>query len=211
MRSVEKSARTIEEAIDEAIDELGVERSRVDVEVLEEGNKGFLGIIGGRLARVRVTAKDEREEKIKVGMEFLKGLLELLEIPADLTQNEAADGAVQFDIAGEQLGLIIGRRGQTLDAVQYLVNLVANKGDGEWIRFMLDAAGYREKRDMALEELARRMAGRVKKQRRRAVLEPMNARERRIVHMALADDTSVATHSEGEEPYRRIVITPRRG
>lgn len=211
MRWVDKSGRTVEEAVEEAISELGVGKDRVEVEVLEEGSKGFLGIIGSRQARVRVSVRDERQERIDAGLEFLQGLLTRLESTASVEHTEGPDGTVHFELSGEGLGLVIGRRGQMLDALQSLVNAVANKGsEGEWVRFVLDAGGYRKRREETLEALALRLAGRAKKQRRRIVLEPMNAMERRIVHMALADDEDIHTHSEGEDPHRRVVIAPKR-
>lgn len=211
MKWVEKGGRTVEEAVEAAVDELGVDRDQLEIEVLDEGSKGFLGIIGGKQARVRVSVKDLRQEKIDVAMEFLEGLIELLGHQASVECSVDSEGTVHFEFCGENLGLIIGRRGQMLDALQSLVNSVANRrGDDEWVRFVLDAAGYRERREKTLQELALRMAGRAKSQRRRTELEPMNAMERRIVHMALADDEEIDTHSEGDDPYRRVVIVPKR-
>jgi spoIIIJ-associated protein len=212
MKSVEKSARTVDEAIEDALRELGVTRERVEVQVLEEGNRGFFGILGSKMARVLVTLRDERREKIEAAIAFLQGLLERLPATAQIEQQENPDGTVVLNLCGENLGILIGRRGQMLDAIQYLVNVVANrKGAGDWVRIVLDASGYRQRRQEALKQLALRTAARVKQQKRRLALEPMNALERRIVHMALADDTEVETHSEGDDPYRRVVITPKRG
>lgn len=210
MRSVEKSARTVDEAVADALQELGVARDMVDIQVLEEGNKGFLGILGGKQARVRVTEKDIRASKLEAGMLFLKGLLEKLGNDASVAQIPQEDGTVLWELSGEGLGLLIGRRGQMLDAVQYLVNVVANKGEGEWVRIVLDAAGYRKRREETLQQMALRIAERVKQQQRRSALEPMNAMERRIVHMALADDEEIETFSEGDEPFRRVVVAPKR-
>lgn len=210
MKSLEMSARTVDEAIEDALSELGVEREDVEVTVLDEGNKGFLGLIGGKNARVRVVVRDKRQEKIDAGIAFLRGLLEQLGQEATVECVEQSEEVVNLALSGDNLGLLIGRRGQMLDAMQYLTNVVANKGGGEWVRLQLDAAGYRQRREETLQELALGMASRVKRQGRRMALEPMNAMERRIVHMALAEDSEIETHSEGDEPYRRIVITPKR-
>ena len=211
MKWVEKGGRTVEEAIAAAIEELGVDRDQVEVEILDEGSRGFLGLIGGKQPRVRVSVIDVRQKKIDVGLEFLRGLLDLFACPASMEYSWISEDTVLIEFSGENLGLIIGRRGQMLDALQSLVNTVANaRVEGEWLRFVLDAAGYRERRENTLRELALRMAERAKKQSRRRVLEPMNAMERRIIHMALADDDEVETHSEGDDPYRRVVIVPKR-
>jgi spoIIIJ-associated protein len=211
MKWVEKGGRTVEEAVEAAVDELGVDRDQVEIEILDEGSKGFLGIIGNKQARVRVSVKDVRQEKTEAALAFLKGLLELLGNQASVEYSVGSEETVYVEFSGENLGLIIGRRGQMLDALQSLVNSVVNRqGEGEWVRFVLDAAGYRQRRENTLQELALRMAGRAKAQRRRTALEPMNAMERRIVHMALADDEEIDTHSEGDDPYRRVVIVPKR-
>lgn len=217
MTSVEKSGKTVDDAVREALKELGVSRADVDVEVLDEGSKGFLGILGARPARVRVTvvrreepAQEVAESKIEKAQEFLKKLLEHMGVEAEIAREQDASGFVYLRMSGRRMGVVIGRRGQTLDAIQYLVNLVANRDGGPRVRFVLDAEGYREKRAEALRGLAHRMAERAKKQGRRASLEPMSALERRVVHMALADVEGVETYSEGEEPYRRVVIVPKR-
>jgi len=221
MKSVQKSARTVDEAIEAALQELGVSREAVEVTVLEEGNKGFFGLLGGKLASVLVTVKEPEPEltladtlvstteKIARAKQFLEGVLERLEVAAEVHEEEQEDGTVLFEITGANLGLLIGRRGQTLDALQYLTSVVANKGDTDWMRIVLDASGYRKRREETLKQLALKMADRAKKQQKRVFLEPMSALERRIVHMALAEDDSIETHSEGEDPNRRIVISPK--
>jgi spoIIIJ-associated protein len=222
MRSIQKSARTVDEAIESALQELGLPREAVVVDVLEEGNKGFFGLLGGKLASVLVTVKetelemDENDEptvsqaeKIARAKQFLEGVLERLEVAAEVQEVEQEDGTILFEISGANLGLLIGRRGQTLDALQYLTSIAANKGDSDWLRIVLDAAGYRKRREETLQQLALKMAERAKTQQKRFYLEPMSALERRIVHMALADDDDIETHSEGEDPNRRIVISPK--
>ncbi|MBO8141056.1 MAG: Jag N-terminal domain-containing protein [Firmicutes bacterium] len=149
------------------------------------------------------------EEKVAAARTFLTGVLVRMGVDAALESRVDEDGFVHVNIVGEDLGLVIGRRGQTLDALQFLVNQVANRGSGERVRIVLDAEGYRERRAEALRALARRMAARARRQGRRVVLEPMSAMERRIVHLALANEPGVETHSEGEDPNRRVVIVPR--
>ena len=210
MKSVEKSARTVEEAIEAALKELSARRDQVQVEVLDEGSKGFLGILGARQARVRVTLLHSIEKKVEAAENFLRQLLQHMGIEATVSSSRGEDDMVTLSISGRRIGSVIGRRGQTLDAVQYLVNLVANKVEGPRVRFIVDAEGYREKRAETLRNLALRIADRVHRERRKVSLEPMSALERRIVHLALVNDDRVETHSEGEEPYRRVVIVPKR-
>lgn len=147
-------------------------------------------------------------EKLDFGVQFIAGILERLDVEAALESRQDDDGISHIHIVGDDLGLIIGRRGQTLDALQFLVNQAANKDGGPRARLVLDAGGYRARRAEALEALAGRMADKVVRQGRKVALEPMNAFERRIVHMSLANDDAVETYSEGEDPHRRIVIAP---
>lgn len=210
MKSIEKQAKTVEEAIALALEELGAKREDVEIEVLDEGSKGFLGLLGARPAKVRVTLKDTFGHKIEIAKEFLAGLLERMGVQAEISATVGEDQLVYIQLSGRRMGVVIGRRGQTLDAIQYLVNLVANKAPGPRARIVLDAEGYREKRAQTLRNLAERLAKKAKAEKRKAVLEPMSALERRIVHLALADDDEVETRSEGEEPYRRVVIVPKR-
>ncbi|NLA58153.1 MAG: protein jag [Firmicutes bacterium] len=209
MRTIERSARTVEEAIAEALEELQVAREDVEIEILDEGSRAFLGLIGGKLARVRVTVRDKREEKAQATAEFLQGILDRMGIVTRVEYSWQDEDVLRLDIQGEELGLVIGRRGETLDALQYLVSLAMNK-NGEWIRIILDAEGYRARREETLRNLALRLGERVKRTGRRAVLDPMNAMERRIIHLALQDDAGVETHSEGVAPYRRVIIAPKR-
>ncbi|HLS91442.1 MAG TPA: RNA-binding cell elongation regulator Jag/EloR [Limnochordia bacterium] len=210
MKSVEKTGKTVDEAIQAALEELGVKREEAKIEVLDEGAKGFLGILGARPARVRVTVDNSLDAKVNAAREFLAGLLERMNVNAEIETEIGEDQLVYIRMSGRRMGVVIGRRGQTLDAIQYLVNLVANKLPGPRARIVLDAEGYRAKRAETLRNLATRLAAKAKSERRKTVLEPMNALERRIVHLALADDAEVETRSEGEEPYRRVVILPKR-
>lgn len=210
MNSVEKTGRTVDEAIEAALEALNTTRDEVEVEVLDEGSKGFLGLLGAKPAVVRVTRLPSVDGKVKKAVEFLDKLCEKMGVNAEIDTEMGTDGLVHIQLSGRRMGVIIGRRGQTLDAIQYLVNLVANQEPGPRARIVLDAEGYREKRAETLRELAHRLAQKAKTQRRKAALEPMSALERRVVHLALADDDEVETHSEGNEPYRRVVIVPKR-
>lgn len=205
MRSVEKSARTVEEAVQLALAELGVGRDRVDVQVLSEGRPALFGLIGGRSARVRVTVRESREERVE---RFLRDLTQAMGADVAIRVTSGTD-AVRVEMAGDGAGILIGRHGQTLEALQFLVNLVAvRSGDGP--RVLLDVEGYRKRREEALRRMAARAAEQARRSGRRVVLEPMSAQERRLIHMELAGHPHVTTASEGEEPYRRVVVVPRR-
>ncbi|MBI2914703.1 MAG: protein jag [Firmicutes bacterium] len=210
MSFVQKTGRTVEEAVQEAVRELGVTEDEVEVEVVHEGNKGFLGLLGSREACVRVTLKRFEPAGDEAAVVFVKELLDAMKVPAAVETREAEDGVVLVELKGEGLGLLIGRRGQTLDAIQLLVNVVGNKRRTEWVRFVVDAESYRKRKEESLRRLALRVAERVRARGQEAVLEPMSAMERRIVHLALQDDAAVETMSEGKEPFRKVVIKPRR-
>lgn len=213
-QTIERHGKTVEEAVQEALACLDLPRDRVDIEVLEEPTRGVLGLIGQRPALVRVTAKVDETDKAK---EFLEELLEHMGFPSASVRASVVDGVLRFDIEGSDLGGLIGRRGATLDAIQYLVNLVASRyargkrGDEraeERLRILVDVEGYRGKREQALRRLARGVAERVRREGRKASLEPMNPMERRIIHLAIQECAGVVSHSEGEEPYRYVVIAP---
>lgn len=204
MRSVEKSARSVEEAVAQALAELGTDASRVQVEVLEEAKPGFLGLLGTKHAVVRVTVKETRQERVE---RFLGDVLRAMGTEVAMTVREE-DGTLYVDMAGQEAGLLIGHHGQTLDALQFLTNLAAAKAD-PGPRIVLDVEGYRRRREETLTRLASRLADKVRRTRQPVELEPMSAHERRVIHMALADHPDVETSSEGEEPNRRVVIMPR--
>lgn len=213
---MERTGRTVEEAVEAALAELGVSRDQCEVEILEEGNKGLFGLLGARPARVRVTVKGSPEQPeqgeqdaVERGRVFLSGLLERMNVPAAVETRVDEDGTVIMNVTGSDLGVVIGARGQTLDAVQYLVNVVANKDAVSRVRIVVDAEGYRERRAEAVRRMALRAAEKAKAARKRVRLDPMSALERRLVHLALRDDDQVETRSEGTEPYRRVVIVPR--
>lgn len=204
------TGKTVDEAVKLALEALRARREDVEVEVLDEGSKGLFGLLGAKQARVRVTFADTMDRKVAQGKQFLEGLLVRMGIDAQVESVIEENNIAYLHVRGRRLGSLIGRRGQTLDAVQYLVNLVANKEGGVRARIVVDAEGYREKRAETLKQLAQRFADRAKTEGRRTALEPMSALERRVVHMALADDRDVETLSEGEEPFRRVVIVPKK-
>lgn len=230
MTTVEKTGKTVEEAVALALKELQVTENDVTVEVLEQPKSGFLGLIGTRPAKVAVTlikkeepAEEEMitvetvedapvigEDPIAVGKAFLMDVFAKMNLTVAIEVEEKEE-VVLFDLKGNDLGILIGRHGQTLDALQYLTNLAANKNAGEGRkRIVLDVEEYRKRREETLVRLAHRLANKVKRRNQRIVLEPMSRHERKIIHMALQDDPQIATYSEGEEPYRKIVIAAKR-
>lgn len=208
MNSIETSARTVEEAIKMALKELNLSEDEVNVEVLEEPSKGFLGILGGKMARVKATPQIDPLLDTKSFLLNVTGKMGL-NVDIKITQENEY---VKMEFVGNDLGILIGRRGDTLDALQYLANLKANKQSNlrenstDRVRLILDAEDYRQRREETLTRLALKMADRVEKTGRKVVLEPMNPQERRIIHTALQNNEAVQTISEGAEPFRRIII-----
>jgi len=202
----EKFGRTVEEAAALAAADLNLSVEDVEIEVLEEPTKGFLGI-GAKSARVKVTAKKTAE---KTALDFTKEVIEKMGLNLNVVSKQD-DNIIYIDIDGKDSGTVIGKRGQTLDSLQYLVNLVVNKNTDKYVKVVVNAENYREKRETTLEQLAIRLAGKVSKTRRSVRLEPMNPYERKIIHTTLQDDVRVNTRSEGDEPFRRVVIDVRRG
>lgn len=198
----EFTANTVEEAKDLAASEFGADRSKITFTVIEEEKKGILGI-GKKDARVLA---EYEPSKAEIASEYIKKILSCMGIEAQLEVTENEDGAF-IDISGDTTGAIIGRRGETLDSLQYLASMAANKADKEYYRINLDSCGYREKRKAALEELARKISRSVLKTGRTSTLEPMNPYERRIIHAAVGEIEGVTSKSTGEEPYRKVVIS----
>ena len=209
MNSMEFSGKTVSDALSVALKELNITEDKITYEVLEEGSKGLLGLIGTRPAVIKVTMKAEEPVKKDIQVEakdFLKGVLDSMEILAEI-ETKLEDNILKVNLTGPKMGLIIGYRGETLDSLQYLTSLVINKRrDGEYVRVVLDTEGYRQKREETLERLAEKTAYKVKKYGRAMKLEPMNPYERRIIHSKLQEDTKVKTFSVGDEPFRRVVI-----
>lgn len=203
MEEIRKSAKTVEEAIAAALAELGAAREEVDITVIDEGSKGFLGMFGGKDAVVLVKKNfDPAREAENFLREVFLSMGLIVKIKTELKEKH-----LFVELTGDDMGILIGKRGQTLDALQYLVNLVVNKKSPYYISVMLDTENYRQRRRETLESLAFNLAKKVKHTKRNVVLEPMNPYERRIIHSALQNDRFVTTYSEGEEPYRNVVIT----
>lgn len=207
MNVVEKSAKSIDEAVEQALSELGLKPEQVEVEVLEQPAKALFGFIGGRMAKVRVTAR--QIDPVEVANEFLQQIFTTMKITVSVEQITTEDH-VLFNLRGNDLGVLIGKHGQTLDALQYLVNLAANRDSAERVRVLLDVEDYRKRRADTLMQLALRLADKVKRRGEKVVLEPMSSHERKIIHMALQNDHRIATYSEGEDPFRKVVIALKR-
>lgn len=203
MDEIRKSGRSIEEAVDAALAEMGASKEEVSITVIDEGSKGFFGVFGGKdaIVLVRKNFKPERAAENFLREVFLAmGLIVKIE-------TQIKDKHLLVNLIGNEMGILIGKRGQTLDSLQYLVNLVVNKNSNSYISVMLDTENYRQRRKETLETLAFNLAKKVKHTKKNVVLEPMNPYERRIIHSALQNDRFVTTFSEGEEPYRNVVIT----
>ena len=247
MKTVEKVASTVENAIESGLMELGIKRDQAEIEVLEEnGRKGFLGLFGMKMARVRIThieeeksrqskksyneRADERDRKERYGSDkrnytrdenddegslgeaacqFLEEMINAMDVKASF-EIEKKNGDVTVNIMGGDLGMLIGRRGETLEAIQFWTNLALSKKMAERKRVTVDIEGYRRRREDTLTRLAYKLADKAKKTGSRVALEPMNPQERRIIHMALQNDYTISTYSEGQEPSRRVVILPKR-
>lgn len=201
MQSIEMSAKTKDEAIAAALAKLGASIDEVEVEVIDEGAKGFLGF-GNKDAVVKVTLVPN---PVRRAEDFLNGLFKLAneDVTVDVSKN---DESLDIEFSGPDMGIIIGKRGETLDAIQHLTSLVVNRGDDEFIKVSCDTENYRAKRNEALESLAHKLARKVAKTRRNTTLEPMNAYERRIIHAALQEDKYVTTYSVGQGVNRKVVI-----
>ena len=206
MRSLEMTGKTVDAAVSKALAQLGATLEEAEIEVLEDGAKGIFGL-GSKDAKVRVSVPEKGSaDKAKA---FVSMLLDKMGLEATVSVKETEE-AVQLEIEGENMGLVIGRRGETLDAISYLTTLVANKGQEKHVRIVIDTENYREKRKETLENLARRMASNAVRQRRNITLEPMNPYERRIVHEALQGNDNITTYSVGDDPYRKVVIAPKK-
>lgn len=203
---IEKTAKTVDEAVDMALSEINLDRKWVDVEVVEEGNKGFLGIFGSKDARVKV--KTKQNFSFEKGKEFITDILNSMNLKANVEVQEL-ENAVLIKITGDNLGILIGRRGETLDSLQYLVGLVVNKHSDTYKKVTIDIEGYRDRREDSLIRLANRLATKARQTKKTVTLEPMPANERRIIHSVLQDNRSVSTYSTGDDPYRKIIIKPK--
>ncbi len=205
MDFIEITAKTLDDAITEASIQLGTTSDNIQYEIVDKGSTGFLGL-GSKEARIKVWVKSTPVEEVKKFLQdvFKAMSLNNVEILVDTDENYSY---LDIDLKGDDMGVLIGKRGQTLDSLQSLASLVVNKNSENFIRVKLDTENYRKRRKDTLENLARNIAFKVKKSRRVVSLEPMNPYERRIIHSALQNDKYVSTHSEGEEPFRHVVVT----
>lgn len=204
MDFIEVSGKTVEDALTEASIQLSTTHDKLQYEVIEKGSTGFLGL-GSKPAVIRVKKKDTVKDTV---FEFLNNVFHAMDMIVEVTVDyEEEESIMNVELKGDNMGVLIGKRGQTLDSLQYLINLVANKESEERIHVKLDTENYRQRRKETLENLAGNIAHRVKRTRKPVFLEPMNPYERRIIHSALQNDRFVETHSEGEEPYRKVVVT----
>lgn len=240
MEFIEVSAKSLSDAITDACQKLSVTSDKLGYEVIDEGSNGFLGIgskpfkikafVKGEEVKEVEEIKEVKETVVKEEVKtekaatpvaagslekaaetFLKDVFEAMKMEVSITvKYDANDNSMDIDLSGDEMGILIGKRGQTLDSLQYLVSLVVNKDSSDYIRVKVDTENYRERRKETLENLAKNIAYKVKRTKRPVSLEPMNPYERRIIHSALQDDKYVTTHSEGDEPFRRVVVTLKR-
>ena len=209
MDVMEFKGKTKEDAITAASVELGITSDKLNYEVVDEGSSGFLGIFNVKPAVIRVTLKKSLVERTQ---EFCDELFAAMNVETVVSiQFNEEDNVMNIDLSGPDMGILIGKRGQTLDALQYLISLFVNKEGDAYIRVKLDTENYRERRKVTLEKLAKKIAYTVKRTKKPVSLEPMNPYERRVIHSALQNDRYVCTRSEGEEPYRRVVIMLKKG
>ncbi|MGK0467848.1 RNA-binding cell elongation regulator Jag/EloR [Clostridium sp.] len=203
MKVIEMMGKTVEDAINVALTELKLTRDKIEVEITDEGSRGFLNIIGVKPAKIRVSVKRDILSEAKI---FLTDVLNAMNMKAEISLKEV-NNEIRISLIGPNMGLLIGYRGETLDSLQYIVSLVINKNHNEeYRRVILDTENYRAKREETLKRLASKIAYKVRVSGRVLKLEPMNPYERRIIHSTLQNDSYIYTFSEGDEPYRRVVV-----
>ena len=204
MEFIEVSAKTVEDALTDASVQLGITSDQLEYEIVEKGSSGFLGI-GSKNAVIRVKVKSSIEDEVK---KFLTSVFNAMNMEVEIIINKNEDEKfLDVELKGDDMGVLIGKRGQTLDSLQYLTSLAINKHRDDYYKVKIDTEDYRNRRKDTLENLARNIAYKVKRTKRAVSLEPMNPFERRVIHSALQNDKYVTTHSEGEEPYRHVVVT----
>ncbi|GAB6137145.1 RNA-binding cell elongation regulator Jag/EloR [Halanaerobaculum tunisiense] len=205
MQRVIVTGENIEEALKEGLKKLDVSRDQVEYKVLKEPKSGFLGIFGKQIAKLEVKTEKSKVEK---AFFFLEKLLTKMDLgfEVELAENRTSDNEVVFNISGDDLGIIIGHRGKTLDSLQYLTNLAVNKGENDYLRVILDAEGYRERRRNTLEQLAVKLADKAKNKGGQISLDPMPSHERKVIHKVIQNISNVSTYSKGQDPNRKVVI-----
>ncbi len=207
MESIEVTAKTVDDAITEGLIRLGTTSDKIEMEVIEKGSSGFLGI-GSKPAVVKIWKKLTVEDHV---LNFLNDVFHAMNMDVEIEISKSDDEKnIDVELKGSEMGVLIGKRGQTLDSLQYLTNLAVGKKVNEFVKIKIDTEDYRKRRKETLENLARNIAYKVKRTKRPVSLEPMNPFERRVIHFALQNDRYVNTHSEGEEPYRHVVVTLKR-
>ena len=207
MEFMEFSAKTVNDCITNACQKFVVTSDKLEYEVVTEGSTGFLGF-NAKPAIIKARVKSSVDETVK---EFLNKVFEAMNLTVVINMKYDEENAtMDIDLSGDEMGVLIGKRGQTLDSLQYLVSLVVNKEAEDYIRVKVDTENYRERRKETLENLAKNIAHKVKRTKKAVSFEPMNPYERRIIHSALQNDKFVTTHSEGDEPFRRVVVTLKR-
>lgn len=208
MEWLEITAKTVDEAITDALIKLRTTSDRMEYEVIEKESNGFLGFFN-KPAKIRVRLKNTVDNMAK---DFLDKVFKAMNIEAQVEIiYDETNSSMDINVVGDDMGVLIGKRGQTLDSLQYLVSLVLNKKSENYLKVKIDTENYRQRRKETLENLGRNIAYKVKRTKRSVSLEPMNPYERRIIHSALQNDKYVETHSEGEEPFRRVVIALKKG
>ena len=207
MEFIEVRAKTVGDAITDALVRLGVTSDQLEYEVVNEGSTGFLGF-GSKPAVIKARKKYSPEENVR---EFLTNVFDAMHLDVEIVSKyDEENGLIDVEFKGNEMGVLIGKRGQTLDSLQYLTNLAVNKQTDHYVKVKLDTEDYRKRRKDTLENLAKNISYKVKRTKRPVALEPMNPFERRVIHSALQNDRFVSTHSEGEEPYRHVVVTLKR-
>lgn len=205
---IEITAKTVDEAITNALIKLGTTSDNVEIEVIEKESSGFLGLFNNKPARIKARCKYTADGAAR---NFLTQVFDAMNIDAEIDlKYDELENTLDINLSGKDMGVLIGKRGQTLDSLQYLVSLVVNKNSETYLKVKLDTENYRERRKETLENLAKNIAYKVKRTKKAVSLEPMNPYERRIIHSALQNDKFVETHSEGDEPYRRVVVTVKK-
>ena len=205
MISCKETGNSVEEAVKKALKKLDLSKEEAEITIIDEGSKGFLGLIGGKDAVVEVTKKIIPAE---IGKNFLENIFSDSELVVEIEyiESKSDDEQLYYNLSSPELGIVIGHRGETLDALQYLTSLAVNRETDEYFRIMLDAEGYRERRKETLERLANKMKNKALETGRKVMLDPMPPHERRIIHLAVKDDDRVKSYSQGEEPFRKVMI-----
>ncbi len=208
MDYVEVTGKTVDEAINNALDQLNLTSDKLEYEVIDRGSSGFLGLINSKPARIKARKKITLEDKAN---EFLNNVFSAMKLQVEtVIRYQPEEKTMLIELTGEEMGVLIGKRGQTLDSLQYLTGQVVNRGTEDYIRVKIDTENYRERRKETLEHLAKNIAYKVKRTKKNVALEPMNPYERRVIHSTLQNDRYVCTKSEGEEPYRHIIVMLKR-